>query len=373
MRRLLLLSALIATCLLALNAKESSKIDRQREIIASLERQISQGEQEVSKLRKNQNTTQQRVKTLANQVETRNRLISAQNDQIELLTKEIKLTQKRQDSLGTDLERERLMYANMVREAYRNYHNNNILSYIFTSNNFVEAASKVIALRSASSLRAEKMEQIKSLSQSVNHQQQLLVERKATLNKTLSNLKLQKSRLERDVSYARSSIKNMSAKEKKLLSQSQLNKKNLDKAIAELRKLTKGNKSGDTFSSKTSNLRLPVVGGSVKRYLDNMAEIKGRAGAQIISIYEGKVVDIKTNRITGKYDIYIAHGEYITSYAGLSSTTIAKGATVKRNQVIGIIGQSVDIMTMQSEYKMIFGIYAPNPNTKLKASSCFKR
>ncbi|MFI3278120.1 MAG: peptidoglycan DD-metalloendopeptidase family protein [Rikenellaceae bacterium] len=369
-----LLSALIFTLsIYTVNAKTTSKVDRQREIIASLERQINKGEQEVSKLRKDKSTTQQRVQALARQVDARNGLIAAQNDQIKLLTTEIKEVQKRQDSLGSGLAMERKIYANMVREAYRNYHSNNILSYIFTSENFVEATSKIIALRSASTLREQKMQQIKNLSQNVSRHKQLLIERKAALDKTLKDLKLQKSRLERDVNYARNSIKTMSAKEKKLLSQSQLNRQNLEKAISELRKLTKGNKSGDTFSSKTSNLNLPVVGGQVKRYLDNMAEIKGSANAKVISIYEGKVVDIKTNRITGKYDIYIAHGEYITSYAGLASASVSKGSTVKRNQAIGVIGQSVDIMTMQSEYKMIFGIYAPNPKTKLKASECFKR
>ena len=49
-------------------------------------------------------------------------------------------------------------------------------------------------------------------------------------------------------------------------------------AIDELRKLTRGNKEGNTFTAKTSNLRLPVVGGGVKRYKGNMAEIAGAEG-----------------------------------------------------------------------------------------------
>ena len=34
-----------------------------------------------------------------------------------------------------------------------------------------------------------------------------------------------------------------------------------------------------------------------------MAEISGPKGAHVISIYDGKVVEIKRNRITNKYDV----------------------------------------------------------------------
>lgn len=65
---------------------------------------------------------------------------------------------------------------------------------------------------------------------------------------------------------------------------------------------------------------------------------RGAEGAQVISIYEGKVVEVKRNRITNKYDVYIAHGEYISSYANLNSVTVGKDDKVARNQQIGTIG-----------------------------------
>ena len=41
-----------------------------------------------------------------------------------------------------------------------------------------------------------------------------------------------------------------------------------------------------------------MTAGRVKRYKENMAEITGPKGAHVISIYDGKVVDVKRNRIT---------------------------------------------------------------------------
>lgn len=128
-----------------------------------------------------------------------------------------------------------------------------------------------------------------------------------------------------------------------------------------------------SFSTKTTGLRLPVTAGSVKRYKENMAEIAGPKGAHVISIYDGKVVEIKRNRITNKYDVFVAHGEYITSYANMGSICVEKGQKVARNEQLGTIGSSVNIMTMETEYKLVFGIYPPNPGMKLRAENCFKR
>ena len=104
-----------------------------------------------------------------------------------------------------------------------------------------------------------------------------------------------------------------------------------------------------------------------------MAEIAGPKGAHVISIYDGKVVEIKRNRITNKYDVFVAHGEYITSYANMGSICVEKGQKVARNEQLGTIGSSVNIMTMETEYKLVFGIYPPNPGEKLRAENCFKR
>ena len=116
-----------------------------------------------------------------------------------------------------------------------------------------------------------------------------------------------------------------------------------------------------------------MVGGRVKRYKGNMAEITGAKGARVISIYEGKVMEVKRNRITDKYDVFVAHGEYITSYANLGTICVEKGQKVGRDETLGTIGASVNIENMQTEYRLVFGIYPPDPKQKMSAANCFKR
>lgn len=68
----------------------------------------------------------------------------------------------------------------------------------------------------------------------------------------------------------------------------------------------------------------------------------------------------------------MAHGEYITSYANMGSICVEKGQKVARNAQLGTIGSAVNIMTMETEYKLVFGIYPPNPGQKLRAGELFQ-
>ena len=261
----------------------------------------------------------------------------------------------------------------MVREAYRNYKHNNYLTYIFSSRDFADVAKKITNLREVASMRERKLHDIAALSEQVAREKELLDRRKRSLDSVTQNLTAQKQKLQRDSRNARANIRQMSQKEKQALQRKLSQEQQLDVAISELRKLTKGNTEGASFSTKTTGLRLPVTAGSVKRYKENMAEISGPKGAHVISIYDGKVVEIKRNRITNKYDVFVAHGEYITSYANMGSICVEKGQKVARNEQLGTIGSSVNIMTMETEYKLVFGIYPPNPGEKLRPENCFKR
>ncbi len=349
------------------------KIDKQRSLIATLEKQVAEGEREIETLRKNRAANEEKASSLARQVETRNRLLVAQRNEEAALRKEIGEADRQSTSLEKRLVEERAHYAKMVREAYRSYSSHNMLTYLFSAENFQDVARRVANMRAVAQLREHRIDIIDSLSTELDRQRQILVERKLSHDKVISDLTTQKSKLQSDVNSARANVKAMSAKERKALQEKALQQKKLDAAVAELQKLIKGNKTGSTFKPSTTNLNLPVVGGRVKQYKENMAEILGAKDAAIISIYEGKVVDIRPNRITGKYDVYIAHGEYITSYAGLYSVSVTKGQTVEKSAQIGVIGEAIDIITMQSEYKIVFGIYPPTTTEKISAASCFKK
>ena len=319
-------------------------IEEQKRVIAALEKRIADEERAISKIQEGRAATEERVRRLARQLDSRNQLLEETEKQVRLLRKEISRTDSVAGDLSSALERNRTQYAEMVREAYRNYKHNNYLTYIFSSRDFADVAKKITNLREVASMRERKLHDIAALSEQVAREKALLDRRKRSLDSVTQNLTAQKQKLQRDSRNARANIRQMSQKEKQALQRKLSQEQQLDVAISELRKLTKGNTEGASFSTKTTGLRLPVTAGSVKRYKENMAEIAGPKGAHVISIYDGKVVEIKRNRITNKYDVFVAHGEYITSYANMGSICVEKGQKVARNEQLGTIGSSVNII-----------------------------
>ncbi len=352
---------------------QDDRIEEQKRIIAALEKKIAAEEASLSKIQQGKAATEERARGLARQIDSRTQLLEATQRQESLLRAEILRTDSVAGDLTKSLQRNRAQYAEMAREAYRNYRHNNYLTYIFASRDFREVARKITFLREVAALRASKLRNIAALSVRVKSEQEILDRRKRALDSVQRNLSSQRQKLERDARNAKANLQQMSRQEKSALQRKLSQEQQLDVAINALRKLSKGNTTGDSFSMKTTGLYLPVTGGRVKRYRDNMAEIIGPRGAQVISIYEGKVVDVKRNRITNKYDVYVAHGEYITSYANLGAIAVQKGQKVAKNQQLGTVGSSVDVMTMETEYKLVFGIYPPDPSQRMNAESCFRK
>ena len=352
---------------------QTEKIEQQKKVIANLERSIAREERQLAQLKKNKASTEKQVRALTKQIEKRNTLIRETSRQINQLTAEVKASEKRLKELGGQLTQLEQNTRELVRVAYRNYRYQNYLTFLFSSRSFSDIARRIAMLRVATEYRIAEVKRVTKVRKDEQAERTKLAKRKDELSATKRRLDGQRKKLNADMAAAKKAISAMSSKQQSVLRSKMEHEDKLNAAIKQLRKLIKGNKAGASFSNTTKNLHLPVVGGKVKRYKGNMAEIVGKEGAAVISIYEGKVVDVKRNKVNNKYDVYIAHGEYITSYANLSAVSVAKGAVVKRDQRIGTIGSAVNISTMEMEYKIVFGIYAPSPEIVMSAASCFKK
>ena len=371
----LLLALLVALPRIACaqTAEEKARIAEQRRIVEQLEKEVAASEKALSAIKKDKSTAQQRVKSITRQINSRNQLLSRTEREIGSIERNISLNDSLIAKTNQQIVDERERYAEMVREAYRNYKQNNYITYILASESFTDVARRIANIRAVAVLRAERLHRIDSLAAALNTQQDELTARRKSLDSVQRRAQAQRTKLQGDVRSAEQAMKQLTTREQKALREQMENEERLDAAIDALRQLTKGNKEGASFSRTTSNLNLPVVGGKVKEYKGNMAVITGSKGASVRSIYDGKVVEVRRNRISGKYDVFVAHGEYITSYAGLDNVTVAKDAKVAKNGTIGTIGASVNLTTMTTEYRVVFGIYSPNPKETLRAADCFKK
>lgn len=356
-----------------LSAQEKARIEEQRRIIEELEEQVKQDEKRLNEIKKDKSTALKRVNSITNQINSRNTLLNRTEKEINSIEKNIENNNRMISLTSQKLTDEREKYAEMVREAYRNHRQNNYITYILASKSFSDISRRIANIRAVAELRAERMHRIDSLNNSLSEQQLTLSERKQSLDSVQRKAEAQKLKLQSDVKAAKQAMNQLSTKERAALKEKMESEELLDAAINELRKLTKGNTEGASFSRTTSNLNLPVDGGKVRRYKGNMAEIVGAKGASVRTIYDGKVVEVKRNRINGKYDVFVAHGEYITSYANMDEVSVEKGQKVAKNSRIGEVGSSVNVTTMESEYKLVFGIYSPNPKETMRAADCFKK
>ena len=355
------------------SAEEKARIAEQRRIVEQLEKELEEDEKKLNSIKKDRSTAQQRVRSITKQINSRNQLLNRTEREIGSIERSI----VKNDSLLSQTQRrydtERENYAEMVREAYRNYKQNNYITYILASENFTDAARRIANIRAIAVLREERLHRMDSLAKSIEQQQASLSERRRTLDDVQRKAEAQRKKLQSDVTSAKKAMSQLSKREQAALKEKMESEERLDAAIDALRKLTKGNSVGASFSRNTSNLNLPVEGGRVREYKGNMAEIVGAKGAAIRSIYEGKVVEVRRNRISGKYDVFVAHGEYITSYANLDNVVVQKDQKIAKNGTLGEVGASVNLTTMKTEYKMVFGIYSPNPKEVMRAANCFKK
>ena len=352
---------------------EKARIAEQRRIVEQLEKELEEDEKRLNSIKKDKSTAQQRVRSITKQINSRNQLLNRTEREIGSIERSI----VKNDSLLSQTQQsytaEKENYAEMVREAYRNYKQNNYITYILASESFTDAARRIANIRAIAVLREERLLRMDSLAKSIEEQQASLTERRRTLDDVQRKAEAQRKKLQGDVSSAKKAMSQLSKREQAALKEKMASEERLDAAIDALRKLTKGNSVGASFSRTTSNLNLPVVGGRVREYKGNMAEIIGTKGAAVRSIYEGKVVEVRRNRISGKYDVFVAHGEYITSYANLDNVVVRKDQKIEKNGTLGEVGASVNLTTMNTEYKMVFGIYSPNPKEVLRAANCFKK
>ena len=113
------------------------------------------------------------------------------------------------------------------------------------------------------------------------------------------------------------------------------------------------------FESNRGRLPMPITGsyrvvshfgqynvdGLRNVTLDNKGiNIKGEAGAQARSIFDGEVSAVFS--FGGTMVVMVRHGSYISVYCNLSSVNVARGQKVTTRQVLGRVGQD-DILQFQ--------------------------
>lgn len=198
----------------AQTAQEKQRIEAQRRKIAELEEQIAQEEKRLSGIKRDKSTAQQRVRSITRQIDARNQILTRTENEMGLITRNI----ARNDSIITatrgELATERERFGEMVREAYRNYRQNNYITYLLASRDFTDAARRISNIRAVAALRAERMRRIDSLATTLEQQQGELQTRRDALDSIRSRAEAQRQKLNSDVTAAQKTMNQKSSQPK---------------------------------------------------------------------------------------------------------------------------------------------------------------
>ena len=369
--KVLLLLILCTTTPLLASAQSKSKVDEQRKKVEQYKKDLEKAKKEVSELKKEKSSASKRVEALGRQMNLRSSYIAETEREKSLVEEELTTIDHLTDSLQAALDKNRRLYGEAVRIAHRNYRQNNYTTYLFSSEGISDASRRMAEVQHIADQRKALAEAIVAQEEELGEQREMKAARRHELDSIGLSLERERASLAEDKAEAQKAYNSLSDKERKALKNQKQQQQRLDSAISELRKLTAGNTTGSSFSDKTKALNLPVAGGSVEKATGNMATITGKRGAEVRSIYEGKVIRISKDN-TNHSMVFIAHGQYISVYTHLGAVCVKENQTVKKDQKIGSIGIGIDHTGKESCY-MQFMINHADQNKQMNVMDCFRK
>ena len=385
--------ALASSPAYAQKTKGKSKKQLQNEI-TTLQKEISNANELLKKTTKDKEMTLNEVSILENKIKQREQLIRAYNEQIDILDEEIDKGQNNIKSLNSDLSKLQKEYAKMIVFANKNRNQYDRLGFIFASEDFNQAFSRLRYIRQFTDARKVKMEQIasteKQISSEVEASQQAREEQAALLKEEKNQqeaLKKEKEELNAQVAKLKKKEGNLQQDIKKKQQQTQKLQKAIDDIIAEeIRKaneeaarkrreeekkntnkgkttttttkttekgmaLTPAEKTLSTnFVNNKGKLPWPVERGTISSsygkhassvsnkvtVTNNGIDIATNDGAKARAVFDGEVASV--TKLTGANTVVIIrHGEYFTVYSNLENVTVKRGDKVKTKQNIGTV------------------------------------
>ena len=313
------------------------------------------------------------VEDLDLKISVRSQLVKVNNQQANLLTRQINVNQRDITKLRSVLKDLKEDYADMITNSYKSKSSLNRLMFLFSSKDFLQAYKRIQYMKQYASYRKKQGEEIAEKTQTLQ-----------TLNKTLLEQKIQKEALvaenkkaqqvlrdelksqQRLIRSLKSKSRSLSAK----IKQKQLKAVAIDREIQRLIReaIAASNKAAGKTSKKAfiltpeakllaknfvankGKLPWPVEKGLVVQRFgtqphpvvkttmikSNGVTIATSVKSQARSVFDGEVMTVlsfKGNNPT----VLIKHGNFITTYKNIAKVYVKKGDKVKSKQAIGEI------------------------------------
>jgi septal ring factor EnvC (AmiA/AmiB activator) len=400
----------------AQSGKSSAQLKKDKQII---ENEIANTQKLLKKTESNQKAAVQQAALLRQQIQNREKVITNLNSQIIQMEDEQEQNQQEISQLEKKLSYMKADYAQVVYNAYRNRRLMDKVTFVLAADDFSQMFRRLRYYTIFSRNVREQSERIlKTTEELTKKNEELGVLRNDKLN-TLSSKEQEIKNLEVDRRKKTQNAEQLKKESKKLneeLKKKQQQRKDIDAAIqravkeeiaranAEREKKAKASKgkssgtSGSTTPSTSSkasptisltpeeqNLntsfinnkgRLPwpvAKGAKVSDFgsyphpdvpsvqIENHGiDIMVEAGTPARAVFEGVVTGVMN--IMGTTVVMIRHGEYLTVYQNLSSSSVKKGDKVSTKQTIGTVAKNSASNTYELHFEVWKNDRYVNPN-----------
>lgn len=325
-----------------------------------------------SNLRKEKSVLNQ-VEDLAQQIRATENLIKVNNQQANLLTREINSNQNKITELREELIILKEDYAEMIRKSYRSESQQSRIMFLLSSESFLQAYKRLQYMKQYANYRHEQGEGIKRRTILLQEMNRNLARQKKAKEELVEENRKRREQLEEDRKAQQSLVAIIRQKEGKFAEQlrqkqSQINEidRTIERIIAEAiaaNNKEKGVASSDVFemtpaakalaaefASNKGKLPWPVRTGVVSMHFgqqrhpvlrnitinSNGVRIDTENNGEAKAVFGGIVSEIQAVPGANRA-VMVRHGDYISIYNNLDKIYVKKGESVSVGQALGQI------------------------------------
>ena len=313
------------------------------------------------------------VEDLNLKISVRSQLVNVNNQQANLLTRQIIVNERDIGNLRKELTALKKDYAEMIRKSYKNKSSQNRLMFLFSSESFLQAYKRIKYMKQYASFRKKQGDEIADKTTTLQTLTTTLINQKRKKEVLVSENRKVQQRLEAERKSQEVLIRSLKKRASSLatsIKQKQKKAGAIDREIERLIReaIAASNKAAGKKSSKafvltpeakllaknfTANkgrLPWPVKKGVVTQRFgtqphpvvrttmikSNGVTIATSPNAVARAVFEGEVMTVLSFKGSNP-TVLIKHGNYITTYKNIGKLYVKKGDKVEAKQAIGEI------------------------------------
>ena len=388
-------------CFLMISAGTAQSNSSRQKALEAQKKRLQKEIKQINTLLFNNNrkekTVLSQVEDLDLKISVRSQLVKVNNQQANLLTRQINVNQRDITELRVELESLKKDYADMIIKSYKSKSSLNRLMFLFSSTDFLQAYKRIDYIKQYANFRkkqgeliAEKTQTLQILNNALLEQKtmkQNLVAENKKAHQILMDERKSQQRLIRSLKFkSRSLSANIKEKQRKAIAIDREIERLIREAIAISNKAA-GKKSKNVFAltpeakllaqnfiANKGKLPWPVEKGIVIQRFgtqphpvvktamikSNGVTIATSLNSLARSVFDGEIMTVlsfKGNNPT----VLIKHGNFITTYKNISKVYVKKGDKVKAKQPIGEIFTNPQTGKTTLQFSVFNELKAQNP------------